>query len=72
LKKDYWNVSDDQVLEKTGKSITEWVRILSSFKAGEKKSKVVVAHLQQQYQVPRYWARTLTTIYLKLQEGRTA
>lgn len=65
MKADYWNVSDEQVVEKTGKHIAEWISILDAFKAGEKKSNDVVAHLQNEYAVPRYWARTLTTLYLK-------
>lgn len=67
MKQDYWNVSNEQVLEKTGKEIPEWIRILDEIKAGDKKSNDVVAHLQEQYNVPRYWARTLTTLYLKQQ-----
>lgn len=69
MKQEYWNVEDSQVVEKTGKPITEWVTILSQFKAEEKKSNDVVAHLQQEFDVPRYWARTLTTLYLKQQES---
>lgn len=65
MKQDYWNVTDQQVVEKTGKKLEEWMQILKSFKAEEKKSNDVVAHLQQAYNVPRYWARTLTTHYLK-------
>ena len=65
MKQDYWNVSDEQVVEITRKKISEWIRILDEFKASEKKSTDVVAHLQQEYNVPRYWARTLTTHYLK-------
>ncbi len=65
VKQDYWNVSDEQVVEKTGKKIPEWIKILDKFKAAEKKSNDVVAHLQREYNVPRYWARTLTTHYLK-------
>ena len=65
MKQDYWDVSDEQVMEKTGKKISDWTSILDDFKAGEKKSNDVVAHLQQIYSVPRYWARTLTTHYLK-------
>jgi Domain of unknown function (DUF4287) len=61
MKQDYWNVSDEQVVEKTGKKIAEWQKILSKFKAGEKKSNDVVAYLQKEFDVPRYWARTLTT-----------
>ncbi len=65
MKSDYWNVTDEQVIEKTGKKIAEWMKILGKFKAAEKKSNEVVAFLQSEYQVPRYWARTLTTNYLK-------
>lgn len=69
MKEDYWNVSDKQVVEKTGKKIAEWIKILDKFKAADKKSNDVVAHLQQEHEVPRYWARTLTTLYLKQHEG---
>jgi len=70
MKKDYWNVSDDQVIEKTGKKISEWIKILNQFKAAEKKSNDVVAYLQKEHQVPRYWARTLTTHYLKQEQAK--
>ena len=65
MKKEYWDVTDDQVVEKTGKKISEWISILDKFKAAEKKSNEVVAFLQKEHSVPRYWARTLTTHYLK-------
>ncbi|MCO6149635.1 DUF4287 domain-containing protein [Flavobacterium sp. NRK1] len=65
MKKDYWDVSDEQVIEKTGKKIADWNTILKSFNAADKKSNDVVAYLQTEFDVPRYWARTLTTHYLK-------
>jgi hypothetical protein len=65
MKKEYWNVTDEQVIGKTGKNIAEWTRLLDKFKAADKKSTDVVLHLQNEYSVPRYWARTLTTYYLK-------
>jgi hypothetical protein len=65
MKSDYWNVEDEQVVEKTGKKIADWITILDDYKASDKKSNDVVAFLQSEYQVPRYWARTLTTLYLK-------
>lgn len=68
MKKEYWDISDEQVIEKTGKKIREWITILDRLKAAEMKSNDVVAHLQHEYSVPRYWARTLTTLYLKQQE----
>jgi len=65
MKSDYWNVSDEQVVQKTGKKLSDWVKILDKFKAAEKKSNDTVAHLQNDHGVQRYWARTLTTYYLK-------
>lgn len=65
MKKEYWDVTDEQVVEKTGKKIAEWIKILDAFKAADRKSNDVVAHLQNEYDVPRYWARTLSTHYLK-------
>ncbi len=66
MKKEYWDVTDEQVIEKTGKKIAEWIKILDKFKASDKKSNDVVAYLQTNFEVPKYWARTLTTLYLKI------
>lgn len=68
MKSDYWNVSNEQVLEKTGQHIQHWIKLLDEFDAANKKSNEVVAFLQQ-LNFPRYWARTLTTFYLKQKEG---
>lgn len=65
MKSNYWEVEDSQVIEKTGKSIAGWIKILDDFGAAGKKSNDVVSYLQVEYNVPRYWARTLTTLYLK-------
>jgi hypothetical protein len=65
MRADYWSVEDTQVLEKTGKGLAEWKRILDAFGAAGKKSNEVVVFLQNEHGVPRYWARTLTTNYLK-------
>ncbi len=67
MKTDYWNVTDEQVIDKTGKSLDHWRKVLAAFGASDKKSNDVVAHLQKDHGVPRYWARTLTTWYLKQQ-----
>ncbi len=69
MKQDYWNVAEEQLVEKTGKKQADWMKILDKFKAGEKKSNDVVAHLQAEYNIPRYWARTVTTMYLKSKEA---
>jgi hypothetical protein len=65
MKSDYWNVDDEQVIEKTGKPLKHWEKVLDKYKAAEKKSTDSVEHLQNEHDVPRYWARTLTTRYLK-------
>ena len=64
MKSDYWNVTDEQLVEKTGKPLAHWLKVLDRFGAVKKKSNDVAAHLQE-HGVARYWARTLTTRYLK-------
>lgn len=67
VKADYWDVTDAQVVEKTGQALAHWRGVLDAFGAAGKTSNDVVAHLQNDHGVPRYWARTLTTNYLKSQ-----
>jgi Domain of unknown function (DUF4287) len=67
MKADYWDVTDEQVIEKTGKSLEHWRKVLDALGAVGKNSNESVAHLQNDHGVPRYWARTLTTWYLKQQ-----
>jgi hypothetical protein len=65
VKAEYWDVTDAQVIEKTGHQIDHWIAILAAFDAQNRKSNESVALLQDAHGVPRYWARTLTTNYLK-------
>jgi hypothetical protein len=65
VKFEYWKVSDRQIVEKTGKDLAHWSSVLASFNARAKKSNDVVAHLEGEHGVPRYWARTLTTWFRK-------
>jgi hypothetical protein len=44
MKADYWNVSDEQVMEKTGKPMAHWAKVLTKFGALQKKSTESVAH----------------------------
>ncbi len=69
MKSDYWNVEDEQVIEKTGRNLAHWKKVLDKFKAAGKNSNDIVAHLQKEHEVPRYWARTLTTWYGKREQG---
>src|SRR5689334_5159950 len=61
MRSDYWNVKDEQVIEKTGKPLAHWKKVLKEFGAADKKPTECVNHLQKGHGVPRYWARTLTT-----------
>ncbi|MEA3143557.1 MAG: hypothetical protein QOG31_881 [Thermoplasmata archaeon] len=61
---DYWDVEDAQVIAKTGKPLAHWMRVLSRFGAASKRTMESVEHLQG-LGVPRSWARTLTTHFLK-------
>src|SRR5207244_2654450 len=65
VQKDTWDVTESQVFEKTGKRLAEWEKILDRAKAEQKKSGDIVAFLQKEHGVQRYWARTLTTWYGK-------
>ena len=67
MRADYWNVQDEQVIEKTGKPIAHWAQVLKEFGAVNKKPAESVNHLQKNHGIPRYWARTLTTAFLKAQ-----
>lgn len=68
MKADYWDVTDEQVIEKTGQALAHWHNVLDAFGVTGRKSNEVVSHLQNEHQVPRYWARTLTTWHLKQHE----
>ena len=65
---DRWEVSDEEVVEMTGKSLAHWTEVLNQFDAEKKRSNDIVAHLKNEHQVPVNWARTLTTGYLQRQE----
>jgi hypothetical protein len=65
VKADYWDVTDEQLKEKTGHPLAHWTGVLDRFGAAAAKSNDVVAFLQAEHRVPRYWARTLATRYLK-------
>lgn len=65
VKADYWDVGDEQVIEKTGKPLAHWKGVLTRLGAASMKSNDVVATLVEQHGVPRYWARTLTTWFGK-------
>ena len=67
LHADHWEVSDEQVVKMTGKSLAHWTEILNQFDAEKKRSNDVVAHLKNEHRVPGNWARTLTDGYLQRQ-----
>lgn len=65
MRSDYWIVTNEEVVEKTGKDLAHWTKTLEDFGVADKKSNDSVAHLQDTHGVPRYWARTLVTRYQK-------
>ncbi|MDI9319424.1 MAG: DUF4287 domain-containing protein [Phycisphaerales bacterium] len=69
MKQNYWNVSDEQAIEKSDKNIADWIQILDKLNASDIKLNDIVAHLQKEYDIPRYWARTITTVYLKQKQN---
>jgi hypothetical protein len=69
VKPEYWNVDDAQVIEKTGQPLAHWLAVLDRFEASEKTSNDSVDHLQAVHGLGRYWARTLTTHYLKRRDA---
>lgn len=64
VQEDSWGVEDAQVVAKTGKPLAHWMKELARFGAARKGSLESVDHLQA-LGVPRSWARTLTTHFLK-------
>jgi len=65
VKADRWHVDDAQVVEKTGRPLARWSAVLDGLGAAGRQSNAVMVALQNDHGVPRYWARTLTTRYLK-------
>ena len=65
VRQDYWQVEDDQVVAKTGKPLSHWSKVLDRFGADAKATTETVDHLQDKHGVPRAWARTLATNYLR-------
>ena len=60
---DHWEVSNEQVVKMTGKSLAHWTEVLNQFDAEKKRPNDVVAHLKNEHSVAGNWARTLTTGY---------
>lgn len=65
MERNYLDVTDDQVIEKTGRRISEWIKILDEFQASKKRSNDTVTHLHQAYGVLTHRAKALITYYLK-------
>lgn len=65
MKKEYWNVSDEEFIDKTGKKSIEWIKILDQINADKQKTNEIVTFLLAEYNVNRYWARTITTYFIK-------
>ena len=53
-------MSDETLVEKTGKGWVEWVAILDAWGARERPHGEIAAHLMEQHGVPGWWAQTVT------------
>ena len=53
-------VTDQAVLEKTGKSWPEWTRILDQWNIPEKGHTATARFLREEHGLPRWWAQALT------------
>lgn len=69
MTEDFWNISDGQFLEMTGKTIPEWIKTIDIFTAVRRKTYDVVSLLREEYDVPEYWAQIIAAHYLKHKEN---
>ena len=58
------HLTNDQVLEKTGKPLAHWRSVLDRFGAASKKPRNVVGHLEARHRLPRFWATNLVFWYV--------
>ena len=59
------DAEDAQVVAKTGRPMAHWAKVLDAYGADSKATADTVDHLQDRHGVPRAWARTVLTHYLK-------
>jgi hypothetical protein len=55
--------TDENLRANTGKGWREWLRILDSWGAGERKHGETAGHLMEEYGVPGWWAQAITIGY---------
>lgn len=56
-------ISDDRILDKTGKRSAEWDRILDDWGAVEKGHTAAARYLREEHGVDPWWAQSLTVRY---------
>ena len=59
-------VSNAAVLEKTGKSWSEWLTILDAAQATAMPHKEIAAYLHEEHQLPFWWAQMVTVSYERI------
>lgn len=69
MEDDLWNIKEDQIIEITGKKISEWIKTIDIFTALRRKNNDVICLLQEEYDLPEYWARVIATHYFKHKEN---
>ena len=56
-------ISDEAVKSKTGKTWSEWIKVLDKAKAYEMPHKDIVIYLSEKHQVPDWWSQMVTVGY---------
>lgn len=56
-------ISDEKVIEKTGKSSAEWYAILDSWEVAEKKYYTMTKYLENELKLNHWWANVIVIRY---------
>jgi hypothetical protein len=62
------DVSSDQLATNTGKQKEEWLEIIFQSELREAKQRAIAAWLMETYRVQKWWAHSISLIYLKWRE----
>jgi hypothetical protein len=63
-------MTEQQVVERTGRTLAYWKGVLDKFGASGKEPRNVVGHLCKSHHVPRDWAQALAIWYRDAKFGR--
>ena len=69
MTEDFLNIKDEQFIEMTGKKMSEWIKTIDIFTALRRKNNDVISLLQEEYDLPEYWAMVIAAHYFKHKEN---